>query len=42
MLLEPPQDLTPKELYKLGYMWVPEEDLRKEGLHIVTGPEDYE
>jgi hypothetical protein len=42
MLLEPPQDLTPKELYKLGYMWAPEEDLLEEGLPIITGPDNYE
>lgn len=35
--LEPPQGLTPKELYQLGYMWAPEELIE-----VVTGPENFE
>lgn len=36
--LEPPQGLKPRELYKLGYMWAPEEVLES---FIVSGQEDY-
>ncbi len=37
MRLEPPQNLKPKELFELGYMWVSDD-----ALQIVTGPENYE
>lgn len=37
--LEAPQGLTPRELYELGYMWAPEEEL---DALVITGPENFE